>query len=165
MPSPNLTDQLHQDCLGHLQKVLDMTLHTAEAASVEGNHKIVLQAVREVTRIITLMNKMTCRTDREVKPASPKDSRPTKTLPSQILNQQLDPSPDPESDLLQGILQDMFRPQGTRPTTASREPVSPEAKKKPSLSRPRAWLKNLCASQGPSLNAVGVGEMQPGSGR
>ena len=53
--SPNT---LHQGCLGHLQHILELALHTADAASAEGNHKITLQAIREVTRIITLMTKM-----------------------------------------------------------------------------------------------------------
>ena len=49
---------LHQYCLDKLQQVLDLTLHTAEAASAEANHRIVLQAAREATRIVTLINKM-----------------------------------------------------------------------------------------------------------
>ena len=53
--SPN---SLNQECLSKLQKILDLAMQTAEAASTEGNHKIVLQAVREVTRIITLMTKL-----------------------------------------------------------------------------------------------------------
>jgi hypothetical protein len=48
----------HQECLGKLQQILDLAMQTAEAASTEGNHKIVLQAAREVTRIITLMTKL-----------------------------------------------------------------------------------------------------------
>ena len=49
----------HQDCLTKLNRVLDLALITAESASAEGNHKVVIQAAREVTRIVTLINKMT----------------------------------------------------------------------------------------------------------
>ncbi len=34
-------------------------MQTADAASAEKNHKLVLQAVREVTRLVTLINKIT----------------------------------------------------------------------------------------------------------
>jgi hypothetical protein len=50
---------LLQDCLAKLNQAMDLCLKTAEAASAESNHKIVLQAAREVTRIVTLINKMT----------------------------------------------------------------------------------------------------------
>jgi hypothetical protein len=59
MQSTLSPDPWHQECLGKLQQLLDLAMHTAAAASTEGNHKIVLQAVREATRIITLMTKMT----------------------------------------------------------------------------------------------------------
>ncbi len=50
---------LHQDCLAKLNRALDLALKTAEAASAADNHKVVIQAVREVTRIVTVINKMT----------------------------------------------------------------------------------------------------------
>jgi hypothetical protein len=50
---------LQQDCLDKLGRALDLVLKTAEAASAENNHKIVIQAAREVTRIATLITKMT----------------------------------------------------------------------------------------------------------
>ncbi len=53
-PQPDL----HQDCLAKLNRALDLAMKTAEAASAENNHKVVIQAVREVTRIVTLINKM-----------------------------------------------------------------------------------------------------------
>jgi hypothetical protein len=51
--------QLHLDCLTKLDRILDLTLQTAETASAEGNHKVVIQAAREATRIVSLINKMT----------------------------------------------------------------------------------------------------------
>jgi hypothetical protein len=54
-PQPDL----HHDCLDKLNRVLDLVLKSAETASAEGNHKIVIQAAREVTRIVTLITKMT----------------------------------------------------------------------------------------------------------
>jgi hypothetical protein len=58
----------HQDCLTKLHRVLDLALITAESASAEGNHKVVIQAAREVTRIVTLINKMTATSDPKPKP-------------------------------------------------------------------------------------------------
>ncbi len=58
----------HQDCLTKLNRVLDLALITAESASAEGNHKVVIQAAREVTRIVTLINKMTTASDPKPKP-------------------------------------------------------------------------------------------------
>jgi hypothetical protein len=55
IPQPDF----HQDCLDKLGRALDLVLKTAEAASAENNHKIVIQAAREVTRIATLITKMT----------------------------------------------------------------------------------------------------------
>jgi hypothetical protein len=97
MPSTHLPNPLHQDCLGYLQKILDLAMHTAEAASAEGNHKIVLQAVREVTRIITLITKMTRNPDQEARAA-------TKIAPSPV-----NTIPDQDMDLLQDILPDLFQ--------------------------------------------------------
>jgi hypothetical protein len=50
---------LHQDCLNKLNHALDLVLKTAEIASAENNHKMVIQAAREITRIATLITKMT----------------------------------------------------------------------------------------------------------
>jgi hypothetical protein len=58
MPATVSSNPLDQYCLDKLQKMLDLAMQTAEAASTEGNHKIVLQAVREVTRIVTLITKL-----------------------------------------------------------------------------------------------------------
>jgi hypothetical protein len=72
-------------------------MHTAEAASAEGNHKIVLQAVREVTRIITLMTKITRNPDQEARAATEITPSPVNTIPDQ------------DMDLLQDILPDLFQ--------------------------------------------------------
>ncbi len=58
IPQPDL----QQDCLDKLSRVLDLVLKTAEAASAENNHKVVIQSAREVTRIAALMHKMTSST-------------------------------------------------------------------------------------------------------
>jgi hypothetical protein len=50
---------LHQECLAKLNRAMDLVLKTAETASAENNHKVVIQAAREVTRIATLITKMT----------------------------------------------------------------------------------------------------------
>jgi hypothetical protein len=62
----NLAD-LSQDCLAKLNQALDLVLKTAEAASADNNHKVVLQAAREVTRIVSLISKMI---DPKTKPKS-----------------------------------------------------------------------------------------------
>jgi hypothetical protein len=72
MQTINSPNPLHQDCLGKLQRILDLAMLTAETASTEGNHKIVLQAVREVTRIITLMTKISS-ANQKMEPKSKKD--------------------------------------------------------------------------------------------
>lgn len=54
-PQPDL----QQEVLDKLNRALDLVLKTAEAASAENNHKVVIQAAREVTRIATLITKMT----------------------------------------------------------------------------------------------------------
>jgi hypothetical protein len=56
---PTSQADLQQDCLDKLSRALDLVLKTAETASAENNHKIVIQAAREVTRIATLITKMT----------------------------------------------------------------------------------------------------------
>jgi hypothetical protein len=59
MSTNNTHIDLHHDCLDKLNRVLDLVLKSAETASAEGNHKVVIQAAREVTRIVTLITKMT----------------------------------------------------------------------------------------------------------
>ena len=50
---------LQQDCLDKLSRALDLVLKTAEAAGAANDHKLVIQAAREVTRIAGLIHKMT----------------------------------------------------------------------------------------------------------
>ena len=54
-PQPDL----QQEVLDKLNRALDLVLKTAEAASADNNHKVVIQAAREVTRIATLITNMT----------------------------------------------------------------------------------------------------------
>ncbi len=62
-----------QDCLEKLGRALDLVLKTAEAASAENNHKIVIQAAREVTRIATLITKMTSPKNKNARLITPED--------------------------------------------------------------------------------------------
>ena len=76
IPQPDL----HQDCLDKLSRALDLVLKTAEAASAENNHKVVIQSAREVTRIAALIYKMT---NSKTKPApSLRGGRPALRPPS-----------------------------------------------------------------------------------
>ncbi len=59
MSTTTLQLDLHQDCLDKLSQILDLVLKTAEAASADNNHKVVIQAAREATRITALMFKLT----------------------------------------------------------------------------------------------------------
>jgi hypothetical protein len=76
----------HQDCITKLHRVLDLALITAESASAEGNHKMVIQAAREVTRIVTLINKMTATSDPKPKP-KPKTTPVSASRPAGRENQ------------------------------------------------------------------------------
>lgn len=107
MPEPY---PLHQHCLGYLQKILDLAMHTAETASAEGNHKIVLQAVREVTRIVTLMTKLDG--------ASGQAPAPVKT------KKPVQPAQDSDIAELNSLVQDMlkiFPDLADTPTTAGQK--------------------------------------------
>ncbi len=58
---PDLTQEFQQsNCLNVLDRMLALAMQTAEAASAEKNHRLVLQAIREVTRLVTLIDKITC---------------------------------------------------------------------------------------------------------
>ena len=58
---PDLTQEFQQfNCLNVLDRMLALAMQTAEAASAEKNHRLVLQAIREVYRLVTLINKITC---------------------------------------------------------------------------------------------------------
>jgi hypothetical protein len=114
---------LQQDCLDKLSRVLDLVLKTAEAASAENNHKVVIQSAREVTRIAGLMHKMTssatkagrtARTDgKTAGPCAPgknTSSRPERTgkgQPAPGHNGKTDMKPD---DLIMPDLETLFTP-------------------------------------------------------
>jgi hypothetical protein len=66
MKNTGSINPLEQYCLDNLQKMLDLAMHTAEAASAAGNHKVVLQAVREVTRMVTLITKLASLTPKKI---------------------------------------------------------------------------------------------------
>jgi hypothetical protein len=111
---------LHQHCLGKLNQILDLAMHTAEAASAEGNHRIVLQAVREVTRIITLMNKLDSppKQESKTKPHRDQDSvTATPTVPRHALPE----IGSADLDLLQETLLNLALPPTVQLKTGSSE--------------------------------------------
>ena len=120
--SPN---SLNQECLSNLQKILDLAMQTAEAASTEGNHKIVLQSVREVTRIITLITKLAGAPAPEAVTSLPAAPITTKTPV------QADQKSDIE-ELTNGLVQDVLK---IFPGLVSNlEPANPEPKSKTNFS-------------------------------
>lgn len=79
-----LQNDLHQDCLANLNLFLEMAMQTAETANGEGNHKVVLQAIREGTRLITLILKMTRPSD-QGRASKSKSAPSLVSLPNDIL--------------------------------------------------------------------------------
>ncbi len=65
---------LQQEVLQKLNRVLDLVLKTAEAASTAKDHKVVIQAAREVTRIATLITKMTTSKAKPAPAAGPRQA-------------------------------------------------------------------------------------------
>jgi hypothetical protein len=61
-----LQDQLHQGCLFWLSQALEMAMQTAKAAQAEGDGKLVLQALRQGTRFITIILKQDLHLDDRV---------------------------------------------------------------------------------------------------
>ena len=61
-----LQDNLRQGCIFWLSQALEMTMQTAKAAQAEGNGKIVLQAVSQVTRLIKIILKQDLHLDDRV---------------------------------------------------------------------------------------------------
>jgi hypothetical protein len=59
MSNPETQLPRSPDYLDTLQQFLHLAMQTAQTASAEGDHRLVLQAVREGTRIIALITKMT----------------------------------------------------------------------------------------------------------
>jgi hypothetical protein len=58
-----LQDQVRQGCLFWLSQALEMTMQTATAAQTEGNGRLVLKALAQGTRLITLILKQDLRLD------------------------------------------------------------------------------------------------------
>ncbi len=52
-----LQNNLYQSCFFWLSQALEMVMQTAQAAQAEGNFKVVLQAIRQGTRLITIILK------------------------------------------------------------------------------------------------------------
>jgi hypothetical protein len=71
------------NCLNVLERMLALAMQTAEAASAEKNHKLVLQAVREVTRLVTLINKINVSPDQKPKAKPVVGPTPGAELPMQ----------------------------------------------------------------------------------
>jgi hypothetical protein len=71
-----------RNCLDVLNHMLDLAMRTADAASADQNHRLVLQAVREVTRLVTLINKITTAA---AKPGPALDATP-RTTPATVGN-------------------------------------------------------------------------------
>ena len=61
-----LQDNLRQGCLFWLSQALEMAMQTAQAAQAEGNGKLVLQALRQGTRLITIILKQDLHLDDRV---------------------------------------------------------------------------------------------------
>jgi hypothetical protein len=101
METINTQNSLQEYCLGKLQKVLDLAMQTAEAASADGNHKVTLQAVREVTRIVTLMTKIE-------KLSASQAATEIKTAPAPITASAIEVQSDAE-ELASGLVQDVLK--------------------------------------------------------
>jgi hypothetical protein len=104
---------LHQECLNKLQHVLDLAMQTAETASAQGNHKLVLQAAREVTRIITLMTKLAGAPEKAASPVRAAHKTPAR----ETANSEID-------SLADGLLRDLF--QAVPGLVNGAEPVPPD---------------------------------------
>ena len=138
-----LRENLRQGCLFWLSQALEMTMQTAQAAQADGNAKIVLQAVRQGTRLINIILKQDLPLDDRVIYqilASPQWATQTSLLPHdpkimsmsrQALAGALS-APCPETaaasssplsqadlDLLQANLQSLARP-AAQPNTGNR---------------------------------------------
>ena len=61
-----LQDNLRQGCLFWLSQALEMTMQTAQAAQAEGNGKLVLQALAQGTRLVTIILKQEFQLDDRV---------------------------------------------------------------------------------------------------
>lgn len=119
IPPPDL----QQDCLDKLSRALDLVLKTAEAASADNNHKVVIQSAREVTHIAALIHKMTSSTTKPAPslrgglaraktielcaPGQKTSSRPERTIKAQPAAGQPDINPE---DLIMPDLETLLNP-------------------------------------------------------
>ncbi len=142
-----LQDNLRQGCLFWLSQALEMAMQTAKAAQAEGNGKVVLQALQQGTRLLTIILKQDIHLDDRVVYeilASPQWTTQASLLPHdprilaachQSLTGELS-SPCPETDALPSfpassgdldlnVLQAMFptlaQPLSSQPKTANRK--------------------------------------------
>ncbi len=61
-----LQDNLRQGCLFWLSRALEMSMQTAQTAQADGNSKVVLQAIRQGTRLIGIILKQDFQLDHRV---------------------------------------------------------------------------------------------------
>lgn len=122
MPSPICPTAQNQDPLSTLYHVLEMAMHTAEAASADANHRIVLQAIREAVKIITLIYKMACPSGPKPETRDKKASLPAKTPSPGTQPPPIGPSlTDLEQDLFKEIFSSLAQPPVAQPATANRK--------------------------------------------
>jgi hypothetical protein len=153
-------DQLHnnlrQGCIFWLSQALEMISQTAQAAQAEGNFKVVLQAARQGTRLITIILKQDFQLDDTIIYqilASPQWTTQASLLPHDpkimsmsrqaLIGKLAAPCPEtvavstsPESmgdlggldlDMLQGLFPALVQPATAQPKTANR-PLQPREK-------------------------------------
>ena len=80
-----LQDHLRQGCIFWLSQALEMSMQTARTAQAEGNGKVVLQAIRQGTRLINIILKQDLQMDDRIVyeiMASPQWSTQAGLLPS-----------------------------------------------------------------------------------
>jgi hypothetical protein len=135
-----LQDNLLQGCLFWLTQALEMIMQTASAAQAEGSHKLVLQALAQGTRLITIILKhdlpLDDRTVFELL-SSPQWADQSGLLPhdpnimaksrQSLTGIFSSPCPEGEAlpedlDTLQAILSTLTQPPDTPPKTANRKP-------------------------------------------
>ena len=134
-----LLDNVRQGCLFWLTQALEMIMQTASTAQAEGSHKLVLQALAQGTRLITIILKhdlpLDDRTVFELL-SSPQWADQSGLLPHDpnimaLSRQSLtgifsSPCPEGEAlpedlDTLQAILSTLGQPPDTQPETANRK--------------------------------------------
>ena len=147
-----------QNCLEVLNRMLALAMQTAEAASAENNHKLVLQAVREVTRLITLINKIAGTADQKPKAKTAPAAGVTQNAEREPVAPKWEKSGKEEGKI--GVLERFFKL--TKPdlhnSKKRRAPAGnsanhrPEPKKRPS--RPIRWQDEPVILAGTEAEAV-----------